>query len=271
MEGVNVHVSNILYEQFTRTIPAHRHGSGCYEIHCIPFGYGKVKADGIEYEISPGTLYVTGPDVEHAQTPLLSDPMREYCIYFKLRKSSRSRTPSPIMDIFTATPFWLGRDSQGVCELMQRLFSELEHRYTGYREQVELMLAQLIIALARSYEQHPEIPVPDIRSDSPDNKSRIIEEYFLYEYSSLSLNTLAERLALSPRQTQRLLLEYYNKSFQEKKAEARMSAAALLLGDKRRSIASIAEALGYSSPEHFSNAFRKYYQLSPSVYRRRLP
>lgn len=73
---------------------------------------------------------------------------------------------------------------------------------------------------------------------------------------------------MSPRQTQRLLMEFYGKSFQEKKAEARMSAAAILLSDPSKTIASIAEALGYSSAEHFSSAFRKYYHKSPRQYRR---
>jgi len=47
-----------------------------------------------------------------------------------------------------------------------------------------------------------------------------------------------------------------------------MSIASILLGDKSRSIASIAEELGYASAEHFSSAFKKYYQVSPGNYRK---
>ena len=49
-----------------------------------------------------------------------------------------------------------------------------------------------------------------------------------------------------------------------------MSAAAILLTDKSKNITSIAEELGYSSPEHFSSAFRGYYGTSPREYRKRL-
>ena len=104
-----------------------------------------------------------------------------------------------------------------------------------------------------------------------DSNSIIIEEYFLYEYASLSLNALADKLKLSPRQTQRLIWKYYGKSFQQKKAEARMSVASILLKDEDRSIAFIADTLGYSSPEHFSAAFRKYYKMSPSEFRKLNP
>ena len=120
----------------------------------------------------------------------------------------------------------------------------------------------------RNYEQEkkPEYRFAD--TNLYNSKSMIIEEYFLYEYRTLSLDILADRLKLSTRQTQRLLQEYYGKTFQQKKAEARMSAASILLGEKNRSIASIAEELGYSSAEHFSSAFKKYYQVSPGSYRR---
>lgn len=48
-----------------------------------------------------------------------------------------------------------------------------------------------------------------------------------------------------------------------------MSAAAILLSDPKKKIAGIAESLGYSSAEHFSSAFRRYYQVSPREYRKK--
>lgn len=270
LDGIPVHGLNIAFERFTRIIPAHSHGSGCYEIHYIPFGYGRLEAQGRYYDVTPGTLFVTGPHVEHAQTPLQEDPMQEYCVYLKILGNSRSRRPSLLMDAFTSTPFWIGKDTQGLHSLMRQLFDELAHRYIGYQNQVELLLSQLLIHTVRNYEQRRISQTSFPRSNLAHSQSVIIEEYFLYEYPSLSLDGLAHRLKLSPRQTQRLLTEYYGKTFQQKKAEARMSAAAILLSDKSRSIASVAEALGYSSAEHFSSAFRKYYNASPREYRKQL-
>lgn len=270
IENTTIHVLNIIYERFTRVIPTHSHGHDCYEIHYIPYGYGKVTVDGTLYDIKPGTLYVTGPHVQHSQVPNNDDPMQEYCVYFKLHRHSHDKTPSPIMDAFIAKDFWMGPDHQGMTELMTRLFSELEHHPLGYRKQVELLLSQLVIGIVRNYDTRSTIHTPVAQPGLSDNKSRIIEECFLYEYQTLTLKSLSEKLSLSPRQTQRLLMEYYNKSFQEKKAEARMSAAAILLRDHSKSISSISEALGYSSPEHFSNTFRNYYGISPREYRKQL-
>lgn len=267
MDGNSIHALNIILERFARTIPSHSHGNGCYEIHYISSGYGILQTNNQEYKITPGTLFVTGPHIEHAQTPILSDPMQEYCVYLKLRRTSNQQS-SPVIDAFASTPFWFGQDTQGLNILMKQLFDELKNQYTGYMNQVELLLGQLLIYLVRNYEQKSNSERHFAQNNLSDSKSIIIEDYFLYEYPTLSLETLADRLKLSTRQTQRLLKEHYGKSFQQKKAEARMSAAGMLLRDNDRSISSIAESLGYSSTEHFSSAFRQYYNMSPREYRR---
>lgn len=269
IEHTLIDVQNIIFEQMTRNIPSHSHGSNCYEIHYISAGYGKLKANEMDYDICPNSLYVTGPHIRHAQTPLLSDPMNEYCIYLKLRNPDHNRRTSPLLNAFSDVPFWFGQDTQKISEIMQRLFMELEHKYTGYKIQAESLLSQMFICLVRNYEQHKELS-QNTNEPPADTKSILIEEYFLYEYQSLSLETLAGRLRLSARQTQRLLQEYYGKNFQQKKTEARMSAAVFLLEDKEQSITAIAELLGYSSAGHFSSAFHDYYKISPRDYRKRL-
>ena len=65
-------------------------------------------------------------------------------------------------------------------------------------------------------------------------------------------------------------IPFINTIFQQKKTEARMSAAVILLSNKNKSITSIAEELGYSSAEHFSSAFHKYYEMSPREYRKHM-
>lgn len=269
LEGVSFHALNIVFEHFERTIPAHAHGNGCYEIHYISSGRGKLKADGVYYDLTPNTLFVTGPHIEHAQTPVPDDPMEEYCVYLKADSSSHLKKQAAILPTFLGTPFWIGQDRQGIYSLMIQLFDELSHRYTGFQEQVQLLLSRLVILMVRNYEQLRISPTVFAPNNLADSKSVIIEEYFLYEYQSLSLSDLSNRLKLSPRQTQRLLMDFYGKTFQQKKAEPRMSAAAILLSDPKKKIAGIAESLGYSSAEHFSSAFRRYYQVSPREYRKK--
>lgn len=270
LEGIPVQAVNMTCERFLRTIPSHSHGSGCYEIHYIPSGYGKLTADGHLFSIEPGTLFVTGPHVEHAQVPRPEEPMLEYCVYLKIKENAKGKGSAPVMDSFTATPFWFGTDTQGIHSLMHQVTYELERCQIGYLDQVRLLLSQLLIYIVRNYQTPRSGHGAPAQCSLSDLTSVIIEEYFLYEYRTLSLEELAKRLGRSPRQTQRLLMEFYGKSYQQKKAEAKMSAAAILLADKSKSITSISEELGYSSPEHFSSAFRKYYGATPREYRKGL-
>lgn len=274
IDGISFQSTNIVFEELAMAIPSHSHGNDCYEIHYVSGGQGRLLANEQYYDITPNTLYVTGPHVEHAQSSLAGTPMREYCVYLHLKKP-KSKPLSPLLEVFCATPFWIGQDTQDIFTLMRQLFSELGHHGIGYRNQVGLLLSQLVIYMVRNYQRENGLPHQPSGQKVPDaapiiSKSIIIEKYFLFEYQHLSLNELAKKLSLSPRQTQRLLMTYYNKSFQEKKAEARMSAAAILLEDKRRNISSVADALGYSSLEHFSTAFRKYYGVNPRDYRKTL-
>lgn len=267
------HAQNFVYEQFFRTIPRHAHGSGSYEIHYISEGYGQVLTDGLTYALTPNTLFVTGPRIEHAQIPDPECPMCEYCVYLKTeqrRRGQSSRKENPVPDAFLPTHFWLGQDTWHAGRLLRALFEELDLRKTGWELQAEALLKQLLVSLVRNYEKEAGSPVSS-PSRFTDRTSFLIEEYFLYQYKNLSLADLSAQLGLGTRQTERLLQKKYGKSFLQKKAEARMSAAAILLADSSRSITSIAEELGYSSIEHFSSAFRKYYAISPRQFRKENP
>lgn len=270
LEGIPIQATNFKLERFSQSVPSHSHGAGCYEVHYIPQGYGTLHADGRTYEITPNTLFVTGPHVEHSQIPMHSNPMQEYCVYFRFQKSSRTDTASPVADTFGRTAFWFGQDRCRILPLLQQLFEELEQRNTGYLLSARLLLSMLILSLVRNYEPAPGTESPGTFVVQPDKRSVIIEECFLFEYQSITLPKLADRLSLSPRQTQRLLKNYYGKNFQQKKAEAQMSAAAILLKDKEKSVTFISDQLGFSSPEYFSTAFRKYYGTSPGKFRRQL-
>lgn len=269
--GYDFHVSNIVLEQFTRSIPKHSHSKNSYEIHYIPYGYGKATISGRDYEVTPNTLFITGPFVEHAQIPRKEEPMCEYCIYLKIGRSTQP-TDSPyeksLITLFRETNFWFGQDTQDIHTLMKQLFSELERRYTGYSVLAETLLKQLIIKLVRNYESKTEVNTGQTSPNLIDNKYLIIEECFLYEYRTLTLEKLSARLGLSIRQTERLLKDQYGKTFLQKKTEARMSAASILLQNSDISITQIAEDTGYSCVEHFSAAFKRYYGKSASSYRK---
>lgn len=264
--GCVFHAVNMSFAAIRNNIPLHIHGANCYEIHYISGGYGTLNADGKEYRLFPNSLFVTGPLAAHSQFTDMSDPMQEWCIYLRADVGEQDKYDDIILK-FLSEKFWIGEDSHGLRVLFQRLFSELENRFDGYRDMAELLVSEIIICAARNYIESRGRS-GEISGCVSERASIIIEEYFLYEYRTASLKELSERLGLSPRQTQRIIEKYYGSTFGEKRTEARMSAAAVLLTDASVSLADISERLGYSSQEYFTSAFKKYYGTSPGRFRK---
>lgn len=269
IEDVSFQTLSICLEKLDMRLPMHSHSKNSYEIHYISYGYGKLNLKDASYEITPGTLFVTGPKVEHEQISVPEDPMTEYCIYLKV--DSGKHSPKSVVNTFLSQDFWFGSGDSIYHELMKQIILELENREVGHELVLQALLQQVVLYLTRKYN------VAGQNSDSPSSTGTgvndltylIIEEAFLYNYRDITLESLAAQVKLGPRQTERLLRLHYNKTFQQKKTEARMSAACSLLRDTISPVSDIALNLGYSSVEHFSNAFKKHIGCTATEYRAR--
>lgn len=269
IEQIHFTIISICLEKLSRPIPKHSHSKSSYELHYISYGYGTLITADREYHITPGTLFMTGPGIPHEQVSEPSDPMTEYCIYFQVNHHSDTLVHT-LMNDFLNHLFWIGNAESMIHKLMKQIFYELETHPAGYDLMLPALLQQLILQVARHYQPENTHSTKGISSltNVQDLTYLIIEEAFLYDYRVLTLDSLAEKVGLGTRQTERLLQKHYNKTFLQKRTEARMSAACLLLSESTQNIAVIAEELGYSSAEHFTNAFKHYHGITPSCFRR---
>lgn len=267
---LEITILNIAKETFHKSMPRHNHGSKSYEIHYIEKGYGTVIIEDFPYKLSPGYLYTTGPFVFHEQIPDAQDPMVEYALYFKIKRMSKTKeyTQNEVSKKFEKVNFWLGEDNQHIQPVLQELLYELDHQYPGYKESVKALLIQFLVKLVRNYENRTYTREESMLVNLEDSKDLIVEESFLYDYATITLEKLAKRLGLSKRQTQRFIKERYGKTFNEKKKEGKMAMAKTLLKNENLRISDIANRLNYSSVQHFSHAFKEYYGYSASWYRK---
>lgn len=209
---------NIAYEHLHRIIPSHSHGDNSYEIHYVASGRGYITVGEKTYEITPNTLYMAGPHVAHAQISVQGDPMVDYCIYLRLRRTSSGEKKTDDLDrLFTEKTFWIGQDNCQIKNTLELLFRELKEQKTGYTVYVETLLRQLIVQMIRNY-QGGKKALHHFKPATPaEAQDFIIEESFLYDYPVLTLEQLAERLGLGCRQTERLMQDIYGKTFLQKK------------------------------------------------------
>ena len=273
LEYVSFQVSMVSTGRMVRSIPAHAHGRGCYEIHYIRHGSGTVVIDGVPRRVGQNTLYTTGPSILHEQIPDQSDPMVESCIYLRVFPDFEKMERASFLTPFLEQAFWMGQDTQQVLPLFDTIFQELEQKKPGYRPLLSALFQQLIVCIARNYlepEAYQPVPENGFEDASGDSSlSLIVEEAFLYEYRTITLERLARRIHLSPRQTERLIRQYYNSTFLKKRTEARIGAASVLLKTTELPVGEIAEMTGYSSSEHFSYAFKTHTGMSAREFRRK--
>lgn len=273
-------VLNVLYVKhgyFYSSMREHSHSHGSYELHYIPYGQGILVAEGKRYPLTPGTLFMTGPNVAHEQIPNAGDPMAEYCIFLEVLPGDSqpavgkhsAHKENLLSDLLVDTPFWIGPDNENMMVLFEMLSEELSSKRIGFHHMATNILEMIVTRMVRQYtEQNASLlNVPTKTMD--DSRLLTIENCFLYEYHSITLGQLANKLGLSTRQTERTVKKQYGISFKDKKQQSRMSAAAQLLTTTEMNISAIATGIGFATLEQFSHSFKQYYGMTATQYRSR--
>ena len=268
MSDIDFMILSIGEETILTPFPKHSHSKNSYELHYIKSGRGTLIADSVTYNVGPGSFFVTGPGVFHEQISDMDDPMVEYGMYLQVSTAEVLRRDNTLAQ-FINTPFFICDAGQEPALIMEEIFKELREKRFGYELMLNALIEQFLITITRFYENKTVKKRKVAVAVPADMTYLTIEEAFLYDYKDLTLPELARRVNLGIRQTQRLLNKHYNLTFSQKKDEARMSAALLLLKGTNKSVGEISEELGFSSPEHFTNSFKKYFGKTPGAYRKK--
>ncbi len=105
-----------------------------------------------------------------------------------------------------------------------------------------------------------------VRGTSDEAMLRMLS-YISAQYDTVTLGGLAAEVGYSATHVCRLFKKNLGKSFGEVVGEIRLRHAENLLLHTKRTVADIAESVGFESPEHFSRLFKKRMGKSPGRYR----
>ena len=243
-----INILKFTYECQTWNTPSHAHSSNSYEIHYIPKGKGTLISNQCSYELYPNILYTTGPHIEHQQ---------------------KNAAENAIIEPFLHYPFWYGKDCAKLQTTLEAIYQEFSAPGSAAPIMLRALFMQFLVKILRNYEPASNaaityIPIPLVKAYI------LIEDSFLLEYDTITLNELSRRLGLSTRQTSRILFNRYGQNFLQKRTEARMAAAATFLKEGKLSISEISDRLGYSYPNHFHTAFKNYYKMTVSEYKQNI-
>ena len=263
---VNPQQLNIYY--LPLLVPAHNHSLNCYELHYILSGTGTVKVDDVTYNLKKGNIYMTGPNLVHTQTSNPDDMIVEYCLYMNCSLKSEKSVFAP----FAETVFWICDQNAVLSRSLDGLMEELSNVREDTQIACETYLRQFIVDMNRCYKNDRKkiiaAQLPAVRQYTSARYPQL-DDAFAFELDTLTLGDVAAILHMSERQTQRFLKTYSGRTFSELRTNARMETAAQMLVNTDESVSKISETVGFSSIEHFSNAFKARYGVAPSIYRKR--
>ena len=116
---------------------------------------------------------------------------------------------------------------------------------------------------------------PKAASDTPDSLRELhVHEIRKYidenYYRKMTVEDIAKKYYLSRAYVRNIFVKYMGIFPKQYLQEVRMRRAAELLVETDTSVSLIAHSVGYDDPLLFSREFSKYYQISPSLYRKQL-
>ncbi len=97
-----------------------------------------------------------------------------------------------------------------------------------------------------------------------------LKEILHYDNSNLSLQYLSDQLELHPVHISRSASKYLSVSLGEYIRQHKIKKAIPLLLNSNNSLTQIAYQIGFSDQSHFNRAFKSYFNINPSLYRKSL-
>lgn len=230
---------------------------------------------GEEIFMPPHSICILPPGIYH-KTVSDSPDVRKLAFQFFYRPIEKRSDDSqmPLYSLFHSCITRITEPrrfiSERVCQIASEIRGELISQPLGYSSMQNLLISELYISLMRTLNTQ-------IRSDggAPAEQDTMRRRYVQIEqvlfenpFMDITAEEFAAQIGLSRRHMNRIFRQLYGMSFHEKLIENRMTSAADLLKNSGLSIEVIGERLGYSTSAGFYTAFRDYYGMSPSEYRK---
>ncbi len=288
-DGINIfaYLSDAVYEKNLNSAwNVHPHNHRNFEIHYINRGSIRLKYQDVrdnsticenEIELNDGDLCLIKPTVYHS---IFSKDDNIHKVSFNFDYQIKNK--AGIAETFDA--LFSGMDSvtvfRGARDLGELLLEVFNTRTSDIPNFVDYKRKTLLtLTFLKTLEKLSEV-YPFNKSTegikkldlSENTKRRYKVELFLDHALNLNeeirLENLADYLALSPKQTTRVLRKEYGKTFSTLLSEFRIQNAKNLLRNTNVSVEKISEMVGYETLSGFIHTFKRIVGMTPLEYRK---
>jgi AraC-like DNA-binding protein len=139
------------------------------------------------------------------------------------------------------------------------------------RELTDTCLHRILLFLTSSVQSagaHPALAETTVQQEHRQQKIELVKQYIREHLSRpITLTDLADHLGMSTYHLSHLFSQASGFTLSAYLTRTRMERAAALLADPKNRVREVGGAVGFDDSNYFAKAFRKFYNLSPSIYR----
>ncbi|MHB0999995.1 MAG: helix-turn-helix transcriptional regulator [Armatimonadota bacterium] len=231
-----------------------------HEILIITEGTAMSEIDGDSHLLAPGDLCIAMPGQEH-QVCGVSTPWRYLYVGF---------TGTNLPDINFAFLHTNQRRISNCADIIDDLEYALEEarQYRlGAQHVIQSVLTACLVKVARRLEPVAVGRMVHSYSEEVEQARIFIERHSRYR---LSLNDIASTVGISISRLEHIFSDEMGISVCRYARQVLMQRAATLVAEGRMNMSEVSEVLDFPSIHYFSTSFKKYWGVSPSLYKQYL-
>ena len=272
----NMDISFVRHARYT---PAFWHKHDFFEIIFVQNGSCRNYILDRDISMKDGDICIMAPNVTHALSAFHDD---DIIMNILIRKSTFEQSffglldgDTILSDFFKRTfyqtseiPYLLfhtGKDPV-LSDLINQAYTECGQQKRYKKQMVNTLLSLFFINLFRRHEQHTELS--GIHLNSSEKNLMYILRYMQANYRTVSLKELSSIFNYSERQLQRIIQNATGHTFIENIQNQKMKQASELLRNSTLPVSEISERSGFQSLNNFRKTFFRYFQMTPSEYRK---
>jgi AraC family transcriptional regulator, melibiose operon regulatory protein len=249
-------------------MPLHRHN--CMEIMVVLTGKCVVKTESTSINLKKGEFILLDAAVPHGLTVDGAAPCRIMNLEFSLNKKSAALSLRAAADRYPPLrrfleeprPFLVFIDSQDVYGVLRRLINCLDDGGEGQQFAVELLAAELLMAIARLYDEGSSI-----RHISQVHVRKAMQFMNQNYYRDIGMGDISEAIGIAEGYLSRIFKKSCGITVIDYLTSLRIKKAQMLLGKTELPITDISGYVGVPSRPYFNQLFKKHTSLTPSQYR----
>ena len=238
-----------------------------FELTIVTHGKGTVITNDVEIPVRQGDIYLSFPCDFHAIVSDKVEPLRYDFFSFRTEDVSFSEDLAHLIETHIRPDCRIIRDDL-IPSLVSGAIAELDRDGKYASEMIEASFTQILIRLLRAFSDRGGGHARSSTTEAEALCYRLMNYIDTHIYTMTGLEELAEVTnynysylsSLFHKTTSGMLTDYYRRR--------RLETARLLLDEGALSITEISSLLRYSSIYTFSRAFKEYYGIPPSQYKR---